>query len=632
MLRSFKYSEWLVLGMVFMVASVLRLSFPEVIEFKRDEANLSLLALELARGEHFPLLGILSSVGIPNSPISVYLFAIPYFFSSNPVIATLFVGVLNVLTVLLVYLLVRRYYAWWVAGLAALLYAVSPWAIIYSRKIWAQNLLPVFVVGLLFVAVIGLLDRKRWAQILILPLLSLVAQIHYSGVFLIVPIAYLLWMKRANITKYLWLGGLIGILFALPFGVGLLQSNWGSLGSIGGGGERSISLTDDTLSYMAMNISGTDIHSLAGERAFEDYLNTIPKFSYMLFNLLPLATLIAGIGLMIYRLRKPSSAPQIVVDVLLLTLITVILVFSITWTTPYPHYLLLILPIAYMVLAIGIGQLWDTLNEHQPLRRGLFCVLGVVMMVIMVMQATAWFKLIDFLNHNPTSGAFGTPLAYILPIQQYILDQKPSQVIGYLDGQFIGMDDESTVWDFLLKDVANRRFLDDQTWVYPAEGALSLHDDCQQATGETFGLRPDEGCYQVTEQLLPNQERWQPLDVVLDNGASFTGYQWGALDGCLWVRWSIERPTDQNYSLMVHFLDAEGHVIYNADALSLLGRYWQAGDTVVRRFCIPDEALIQATVGVQLGMYLYDGSQFFNANVLSGGDGQSITVDFKSID
>src|SRR5688500_1177388 len=88
--------EIIALLCILLLAAFLRLSSPGVVEFKRDEANLSYLALDFARGRSLPLLGISSSVGVPNSPLSVYIFSIPYLITSDPIVATQFVGLLNV--------------------------------------------------------------------------------------------------------------------------------------------------------------------------------------------------------------------------------------------------------------------------------------------------------------------------------------------------------------------------------------------------------------------------------------------------------------------------------------------------------------------------------------------------------
>ena len=55
-----------------------------------------------------------------------------YSFDDNPLIATLFVAFLNILAIALTWKLAYRYYGFRAASLAALVYAINPWAIIYS--------------------------------------------------------------------------------------------------------------------------------------------------------------------------------------------------------------------------------------------------------------------------------------------------------------------------------------------------------------------------------------------------------------------------------------------------------------------------------------------------------------------
>src|SRR4051794_855396 len=93
--------EWAALACILILATILRLGAPGVVEFKRDEANLSYLSLDMVHGRAFPLLGIDSSVGIRNAPVNVYIMALPFLFTSDPTLATQFVGLLNVIGVLL---------------------------------------------------------------------------------------------------------------------------------------------------------------------------------------------------------------------------------------------------------------------------------------------------------------------------------------------------------------------------------------------------------------------------------------------------------------------------------------------------------------------------------------------------
>jgi hypothetical protein len=86
------------------LAFALRLGLPDVVEFRQDEANLSLLARQMAQGRLFPLHSIDSSVGVLQPPALLYYFLPPYLLSSDPLFATQYMGAMAALAVLLVYL------------------------------------------------------------------------------------------------------------------------------------------------------------------------------------------------------------------------------------------------------------------------------------------------------------------------------------------------------------------------------------------------------------------------------------------------------------------------------------------------------------------------------------------------
>ena len=93
---------------ILLVAGFLRLSFPGITEFKADEARLLMLAADMAEGNGFATRGISSSVGVPNFPASVWVYAIPLIVRNSAYSATLFTGLLNTAAVGLCYWLVRR--------------------------------------------------------------------------------------------------------------------------------------------------------------------------------------------------------------------------------------------------------------------------------------------------------------------------------------------------------------------------------------------------------------------------------------------------------------------------------------------------------------------------------------------
>src|SRR5687768_10405621 len=100
--------DLLTLLVVLFAAALVRFEGP--IEFKHDEAWLSVLAQEMARGETFPTTGILSSVGIPNPPTGVYVFALFYPLVNDPYAVTLMVIALNLIGVGLLWVFTHRYF------------------------------------------------------------------------------------------------------------------------------------------------------------------------------------------------------------------------------------------------------------------------------------------------------------------------------------------------------------------------------------------------------------------------------------------------------------------------------------------------------------------------------------------
>ena len=118
--------EWLLLTAVLLLATVLRVGWPQLTEFKFSEARLEALALELTREGHLPLVGVPSSAGFDHSPISVYLYVPAFLFATDPILATIYGGLVNVAAVALCWWLARRWPGGgrWAAAIAALLFAV----------------------------------------------------------------------------------------------------------------------------------------------------------------------------------------------------------------------------------------------------------------------------------------------------------------------------------------------------------------------------------------------------------------------------------------------------------------------------------------------------------------------------
>lgn len=183
--------DWLLLAAILLLAALLRCFAPGWTEFKADEARLLTLAWEMAEGSAWPLRGISSSVGLPNFPASVWAYAVPLTLWRHVYAATLFTGLLNTAAVGLCYWFVRRYWGREAALTAALFFAVSPWAIFHSRKIWAQNLIPILAMGWGISGLLALVEgRRRWL-VFHLVCAAFAFQIHLAAISLLFGTAVL---------------------------------------------------------------------------------------------------------------------------------------------------------------------------------------------------------------------------------------------------------------------------------------------------------------------------------------------------------------------------------------------------------------------------------------------------------
>ncbi|MBN1427193.1 MAG: glycosyltransferase family 39 protein [Anaerolineae bacterium] len=662
--------ELVVLVVILMLAAGLRLGAPAIAEFKRDEANLSRLALDLARGRSVPLLGITSSVGAPNPPISAYLFAVPYLVDDSGVAATLFVGLLNVIAVILTWWLARRTFGARAAAVAGILYAAGPWAVIFSRKIWAQDLLPVFVVATVLTGLSGFREGKRWAKIAHWPLLVLTMQIHY-GAFTLFPLSLLmmfLWRdkEQGKSTRRFCLefgiGAGIALLTAVPVLLGAYRAGLFSYTVIDEAlnqGGSSMVIDGTALRYAWLLVSGIHLHALAGPDQFRYYLTTVPD-AYPIFQLIPLgAALSAGWvvwqrinGVLSYKGTSPNqtkldsdAVPCCHANVgdegilLVAWLALPILAFTWQWTPVQLHYLIPMMPAAYILCGIGFDALcrW---SKSVVASRIIMCVGCMAMGTIVVLQVVMFVGLMRFLDTHYTPGGFGTPLHLLLDVRNAILERYPSDVIIVSEGEIPDYDQEPAVWSVLLDRISDVRAVDGtRTVVVPAEGALELvllsdsieagpfGDYWERNDGrDVFPQRPGDSSY----LLRPIDDSSLAVLVVpiepvrFANGVWLVGYI--RQERALALVWKLDGAATQDYQAFIHLQDMDGNRIAQADRLSWPGRYWRAGDTLYLWFDL--DALPQATA-ISTGMYSFEGDVYINVDVLDvAGNpaGQSITI------
>jgi 4-amino-4-deoxy-L-arabinose transferase-like glycosyltransferase len=166
------------------IAAFLRFYQLSTTEFDADQSMVFRMARDAISHGLIPATSNIASIRIVNPPAVVYLLMIPAAISSNPIGGAIFVGILNILAVLLTYIFVRRYYGRTASIIASLLYATASEPLHYSRFIWQQNMIAPFVVLFIFALFWGVVDRRKGWLFPAMILLGILIQLHETTIIL----------------------------------------------------------------------------------------------------------------------------------------------------------------------------------------------------------------------------------------------------------------------------------------------------------------------------------------------------------------------------------------------------------------------------------------------------------------
>jgi hypothetical protein len=627
--------EIISLSLVLLLAAYLRLNHLEWTEFKLDEAHLSQIAFDMARHGVIPLTGIGSSVGIVNPPLAAWLLAIPYAVSSSPIVATAFIALLNVVVVALSYGLSRRMFAplgdraWLAALIAALLFAVAPWAVIHSRKVWAQDLLPPFVLLYVWFGYRAFVQRRAWSLIGHGVALAAIIQIHYSAVWLMpVSLVWLIAFARRLRLAPLIVTALIGAVAFAPFVVADALKGWPSVMRLLEMTQQPAT-TDSTAFHLAqITTTGEEIHSLAGPQEFENYRVLVPFNDAVsaLIGLLVIGGSMVAVIDVIGAAGKRRWDDRSAASFLLVTWLLLPVLAQISHRTPlYVHYFLIVLPAPFMLIGYLIGRL--TLTPSLSLKgRGSTILAMTLVGVIAVAQVYQVLALQQFVASRPTPGGMSMPIGYY---EQTVNQAKESlkqfggaEIIINTHGSNPKVDESPAIFDFLLNEVPHR-FVDvgQPIALFPAASHIQigyapdggqLTTDVQRELLSQITLRATEApamIYRVEGASQPPFEvgaapaRWS-------NGAALLSAQIDSLKpgekAALHLCLKIDQPAAEEYHWTAQLWDKAGRRWAQVDDNGYPARYWRAGDVLIQTLTldVPTDAPVGDYV-LRVGQYTW---------------------------
>ena len=342
-------APWLVFGL----AAAFRLVSLDLAAFTYDEADVMLRARAVSRG-YFALTGPMTSWGIPDPPFQIYLLA-PVALLPWPVLATLgFMALLNALVVLGSYRFGARFFGWRVGLMAGLLFAVNPWAIYFGRRGWDQ-LQPALTLVALWAAFEMVVARRAVAGLPFFLALAanvqarLLAAAYAPAALVSLALAGRVWLSRWSV-----LGVLGGILLSVPYAVWVIV-NREQIAAILAEGNRGVgdAPRPGVLEFSWWLSAGLNLLPMPGGLArWVDQLGAIMRVqSWLVAGLL-----LASLGICLFQIARRAPGWRRYALLLAWTILPLGLV-ALQSSAVYLHYLVLLFPLPFLLLALALDAL-----------------------------------------------------------------------------------------------------------------------------------------------------------------------------------------------------------------------------------------------------------------------------------
>jgi len=226
--------------------------------------------------------------------------------SSNPIFVTFFFVLAGSFSVLITFHLIKKHFFFLSAIFAAGLFATSAWPILFSRKIWAQNLLPIYSALILWLSYQFFYEKKNRAGGGMILLSLWAAQIHFSG-FLMIPWVFLiLFLAREQLKmKEILLGFLGGVIPLVPYLLFQIKNGFADFSLLLSGKFNQLAFFDPHSFTSPFRIMAGFYFARVLQADYQEFLNFVPfqKEIMGIFNLQSLLV-IAGLIGSIFLVKK----------------------------------------------------------------------------------------------------------------------------------------------------------------------------------------------------------------------------------------------------------------------------------------------------------------------------------------
>lgn len=406
--------HWEIYVVIFLAIG-LRCYHLETSQYDYDQALMYRMAYDAVHHGLWPVTDSTASLGFANAPGLLYFLMIPALFTANPLAGTILTSVLACISVVITAIFTTRYYGRLAGFLATALYATAATAIFYSRFLWQPNMMFPFLILFMFACFWGGVERRKGWFFPAVLLLGILYQTHGTTLFLGVPL-FIALLSAPQTVRWRDVGlsllGL-GVLF-LPFLLWHFYTHFHDLQIILQQTAQTVKVDNHSfLSYRYMispyNYDNPPMNRRSYVKRFMPYTSWLYHAIFYLVVAALVIALVVGVVLWVRAVRygwkmneqglarkgvmriwqRVVPPPETTGLLMLICWQVLPVVATIKHSAPiYPHYLLMVLPGPFILIAYLISRLVLWLQRVPRLPRLALTGLCYGAMVVLILAQT----------------------------------------------------------------------------------------------------------------------------------------------------------------------------------------------------------------------------------------------------
>ncbi len=393
--------------------------------FGTDEGRDAFVVHELVTGQSLPLLGPAAPNNRPDfhlGPAFYYLLA-PFYLvgQSAPESGAVAIALFSTLTIFLIYLVGRELWGW-VAGLSAAgLYAASFFMVYYGRWIWNPNVVPFFMLLLVWflVKLIREDNHQRTGRWIYgsAAMIGIVMQLHGTALLVVpvVVVVLLLWYRPAIWWwQYLIAGGVLLLVNAPAVWYDLTHRLANARGFL-----RVVTQSDSSASLSLLDRANRLYH-LTENFFQESVARGVPGLVWMMLGLGTAVFVLAQIVRMIRTKKIPSAIA--VIGVWFVVTMTIFIFYQ---EHIPPHYFAIIFPLPFLLAGWAVQSLW------QP-RAARIVLMGVVIALVSVQFWQSVQLLVDISPGGSRASSYPVRLDELRWVVAAVESTQTGEAVSYI--------------------------------------------------------------------------------------------------------------------------------------------------------------------------------------------------------